>query len=283
MTKLAHLFLPRAVSIFLILIAALTCASAQTKYVIANDDVPFPFLTGVSFFSVGASGALTLKQQVLTGGHGGAAGYFGANRIAVLNASDQHCVYAPETYNGDIAGIDVDTLLLTSNTAGSSTDAGTSNGIGLALSTDYLYASFTDSNTIGTFKIESGCSLMFVNDTAVTGSQGGFINAMAVHGNMMVVTYTDGSIESFWHRSCPPCGPMMSHDERAARPRVASWIEIADTPLWLSFDMYDKRSTYWASMCCKVCVARLTYSAIRRCSRPDRPRTRTRCGARSRR
>jgi 6-phosphogluconolactonase (cycloisomerase 2 family) len=60
-----------------------------------------------------------------------------------------------------------------------------------------LYASFTDSNTIGTFQVRPGCKLTFIGDTAVGGLQGGVIDGMATHGDIMVVTYGDGSIESF--------------------------------------------------------------------------------------
>ena len=65
------------------------------------------------------------------------------------------------------------------------------------MNTQYLYASFTDSNTIGTFQVQPGCSITFVGDITVGGLQGGVIDGMAVHGNMLVGTYDDGSIESF--------------------------------------------------------------------------------------
>jgi 6-phosphogluconolactonase (cycloisomerase 2 family) len=80
---------------------------------------------------------------------------------------------------------------------GSPTDSGASNGIGLAMNSQYLYASFTGSNTIGTFQVQTGCSLAFVNDVSVGGLAAGFINGMAIRGNMLIATYTDGSIESF--------------------------------------------------------------------------------------
>jgi 6-phosphogluconolactonase (cycloisomerase 2 family) len=80
---------------------------------------------------------------------------------------------------------------------GSTTDKGFQNGIGLLAAGGYLYASFTNSNTIGTFKIQTGCNLMFINDTTVRGLNGGVINAMAANGTVLVVSITDGSIESF--------------------------------------------------------------------------------------
>ena len=172
-------------------------AMGATPYVVANDDVIFPFLSGVSFYQVGSNGQLTLQQRVFTGGFGIGGGFFGANRIAVLNSGGQACVYASDAQSGDIVGIAVSSLSVGGTAQGSKTDAGTSNGIGLAMNSQYLYASFTDSNTIGTFRVQSGCGLSFVKDTAVVGAGGGIINGMATHGNILIATYSDGSIESF--------------------------------------------------------------------------------------
>lgn len=175
----------------------ITCfAQAGTRFVVTNDDQVFP-ATGVTFYAVSASGVLTLHQHVVTGGFGIGGGYFGANRISVLNSAKNECVYASQAATGDIVGINVHTLIAESGVKGSGTDAGTSNGIGLAMNDEYLYASFTDSNTIGTFKVHGNCSLTFVSDTRVGGLQRGIINGMAIHGNMLIATYTDGSIESF--------------------------------------------------------------------------------------
>lgn len=172
-------------------------ARGATQYVVANDNVAYPYQTGVSFYKVAPNGVLTLQQQVITGGYGISGGFFGANRISVLNSGNQVCIYASEALSGNIVGIVVSTLTVGGMAAGSPTDAGTSNGIGLAMNAQYLYASFTDSNTIGTFQLEPGCGLEFLNDTSVAGLRRGVINGMAVRGNMLIATYTDGSIESF--------------------------------------------------------------------------------------
>ncbi len=170
---------------------------AQTQYVLTNDDLAFPFLTGVSFFTIGANGLPVFQQQVQTGTFGIGGGYFGMNRLAVLDSKAQKCVYASEALNAFIVGVAVDTLTVGGITSGSSTDAGTTNGIGMVMNGRYLYASFSDSNTIGTFAVESGCSLTFIGDTSVSGVHGGVINGMAIHGAMLITSYTDGSIESF--------------------------------------------------------------------------------------
>lgn len=183
--------LSRATALLAGVLAASVAAMSATSYVITNDD------PGVSFYTVGPGGALTLQEQVQIGGFGNVAGFFGANRIGVLDSGGEQCVYASASSVGSISGIAVSTFTVGDSATGSPTDGGTSNGIGLAMNSQYLYASFTDSNTIGTFSVLSGCGLAFVNDVSVSGLAGGAINGMAIHGNMLVATYTDGSIQSF--------------------------------------------------------------------------------------
>jgi 6-phosphogluconolactonase (cycloisomerase 2 family) len=166
-------------------------ATGAAQYVFTNDD------PGVSVYSVAPGGRLTLNQRLQIGGFGNVAGFFGTNRIAVLDNATQQCVYGSAASTGEIVGIGVGSLSVSGSFTGSETDAGTSNGIGLAINSQYLYASFTDSNTIATFQVEPGCTLAFVNDVAVSGLARGVINGMALHGNMLIATYTDGSIESF--------------------------------------------------------------------------------------
>jgi 6-phosphogluconolactonase (cycloisomerase 2 family) len=170
---------------------------AQTRYIVTNDDVGFPLPDGVSFFAENAQGLLTFQQQVNTGGYGIGGGYFGESRLAVANDGQENCIYASQAASGNIVGVIVNTQAVGGVAFGSSTDTGLSNGIGLLAAGGYLYASFTDPNTIGTFKIQTGCNLMFINDTTVIGLNGGGINAMAANGTILVASFTDGSIESF--------------------------------------------------------------------------------------
>jgi len=184
---------------FLLFCGSIWAAAANTpQYLITNDDNASQFFpNSVTFFTIGTNGSLTLTQQVVTQGYGIAGGYFPANRIKAFNVGSNQCVFASDAATADIASINVNTLALVGNFQGSQGDTGTSNGIGLALNAQYLYASFTDSSTIGTFAIQPGCALSFVADVTVSGLQGGIIDGMAVNGNTMVVTYGDGSIESF--------------------------------------------------------------------------------------
>jgi hypothetical protein len=179
-------------------LASGTAAGAgKPHYLVTNDDVPPVLSSSVTFYTVAADGTLTLKTKVLTARGGIAGGYFAADRINVLNSGNAECVYMSQALSGEIEGIAVKTLKLGGHANGSTQDTGGSNGVGLAMNSQYLYASFTDSNTIGTFQVQPGCKITFVGDITVGGLQGGVIDGMAVHGNMLIGTYADGSIESF--------------------------------------------------------------------------------------
>jgi 6-phosphogluconolactonase (cycloisomerase 2 family) len=184
--------------------AVLVCLSVATgfaagasgpHYVVTNDDALY--LNGVTFYTVGANGLLTLQQQVQTGLSGIAGGYFSANRVVVLDNESEECIYASNALTGEIVGINVSTLAVSGSAFGSTTDTGITNGVGLAVNAQYVYAGFSDFSTIGTFQVQPGCSLTFVNDISVSGLQGGVVSAIAIHGNILIVTYNDGSIESF--------------------------------------------------------------------------------------
>jgi 6-phosphogluconolactonase (cycloisomerase 2 family) len=178
------------------------CGSAvgagKPHYVITNDDVFGEGLTSsVTVYTVGANGVLTVKEKLPIGFGGIAGGYFGSNRVVVLDGGNSECFFASLASTGQMVGISVKTLEITDQVLGSKDDTGAFNGIGLAINSQYLYGSFTDHNTIGTFQVLPGCKLKFVSDITIAGLQGGIVDGMVIHGDMMVVTYGDGSIESF--------------------------------------------------------------------------------------
>ena len=180
------------------LICGTAFAGSTPRYLITNDDVSGNFTpNSLTFYTIQANGSLTLTQQVQIGVTGLPGGLFPAKRLVALNVSGNQCVFASVAATGLISGVDVTTLTYEGDAQGSSQDTGLSNGIGLALNNHYLYASFTDSSDIGTFQIGGNCSLSFLGDLNVSGLQGGIVDGMAVHGNLLVVTYGDGSIESF--------------------------------------------------------------------------------------
>lgn len=177
--------------------AALGADASSSSFAVTNDDVAAPSTSTATFYTVNADGTLSAKSSVATGGSGIAGGFFAASRAIVMSNGSGACVYVSNAGSGDIAGIDAVTRTVTGNFFGSATDSGTSNGIGLAANTQYLYATYTASTTIGTFQVQAGCTLSFVGDVFAAGLNGGVVDGMAIHGDLMVVTYGDGSIESF--------------------------------------------------------------------------------------
>lgn len=174
-------------------------AAGSGSLLITNNDVAFPFPNTVTLYALDATGAPTGKTLVPTGGSGIGGGFFAAARLAVVPSASNVCVFASEAASdsSDIAAIDAKTHTVLGRYPGSPTDSGLANGIGLASNSRYVYANFTSTSTIGTFQIQSGCALTFLGDLLTVGLNGGLVSGMAVRGNFMVVTYGDGSIESF--------------------------------------------------------------------------------------
>jgi len=177
--------------------AALGADQSNIQYVITNNDVVPPLPSKAAFFKVGSGGTLSQSAVVSTDGYGIGGGFFAAQRVVVLQDGNSARAFASNAGSGTIAGIDIHTLKPTGVFSGSGADTGISNGIGLAVNSSYLYGSFTDSSNIGTFSVGAGCTLGFVGDVTVEGLQQGVINGMKLHGDLLVVTYDDGSIESF--------------------------------------------------------------------------------------
>lgn len=170
---------------------------ATPSYLITNDDLPPKIPFGATFFTFASDGTPQNPTKVNLGGVGAGGGYFAANRVSVLQSSTDACAYLSLASSGEVGAVDISALQDIGNFAAASTDSGIDNGIGLANNGTYLFASFSTSNTLGTFAILPGCGLNFLGDISPIGKHAGNIKGMAVHGNLLVVTYGDGSIESF--------------------------------------------------------------------------------------
>ncbi len=183
--------------------ASLLAAADKTNpsnpiYVIANADGTLH--SYATFFAAGGTQGnptLTFVQNVNTQGLGIAGGFFGTQRVAMQPSASAQCVYISDASTNDIAAVNIQTQTLAGNFTGSSTDNGNTNGIGMVVNQNYLYAGYTGSNTIATFSVGAGCSLTFLGDVAVTPLNNGWVAGMALNGNILVVTYIDGSIQSF--------------------------------------------------------------------------------------
>src|SRR5208282_3607609 len=191
-------------------------------YVMTNDDGLLH--SYVSFYLAGGSqGAptLTFQNSVNTGGIGIGGGFFGSPRVTLLPDPSAQCVYASDAGSGDIAAINIQMQQLVGNFSASANDSGTSNGIGLVMNKDYLYAGYTLSNTIATFAVGAGCQLSLLGDISVTPLNGGWVAGMALSGNILVVTYIDGSIQSF---NTANGIPMSNNDEQNAAGFAAAFF-----------------------------------------------------------
>jgi len=176
-------------------------AAPLPHYLITNNDTSFSTsLSGNSatFFTIMHNGLLKEAAVVNTGGTGiDGIGSTATRRVSVLHSSSQDCVFISDAGTNDVAGISISTLTATGTFPASSTD-NASSGLGVANNGNFLYANFTGSQTIATYQISTGCTLTFIGDTAAVGAQTfGTIIDMAVHGNVLVASFTDGSIESF--------------------------------------------------------------------------------------
>ena len=162
-------------------------------------------------------------------------GYFAAPRILATNVGGTDCVFASAAYFGEITGVAIDTQQVVGNFAGSATDSGFANGIGLAMNQSYLYAGYSTSGTIGTFSVAPDCSLSFIGDVTATGVNGGTPDGMALHGNLLVVTYEDGSMES-----CKSPRTVITSFSETIRLRLPSRC-----PIFRREVLHPRSSTIW--------------------------------------
>ena len=165
-------------------------------YLVANQDLGAPDPSYASFY-VAQGNQLIFNNALGTGGEGIQGGFFGTARINSVPSVSAPCIYLSNSGSNTIAAISLSNQELVNNFAGSDNDNGSDNGIGLTVNANYLYASFTTSNTIATFALNSGCGLTFLGDVPAIGLQGGAVAGMAVNGSLLVVAYGDGSIQSF--------------------------------------------------------------------------------------
>jgi hypothetical protein len=178
--------------------AALPAAhSAPIGYLVTNDDYGPGISDTSTFFTIDSNGTLSDPTVLNVGGVGSGGGYFAANRISVLNNPGSPCVFLSQGSANTIVGVQALTQTVVGAFPASDTDNGADNGIGMVMNGSYLYASFSTSATIAAFAVQPGCQLQFLSDISPGGLNGGAAKGMALYGNLLVVTYGDGSIESF--------------------------------------------------------------------------------------
>jgi hypothetical protein len=191
--------IPAAMTLFifsgLMLPAAAQAADKKPHYLITNNDDAQA--NSATFFQVLSSGSLKQIAIINTGGTGvNGVGEVATKRLSILDSSTQKCAFISDAGSVDVAGISIDTLAATGTFKASSTDSAPY-GSTVVNNGKYLYASFTGSNTIGTYQIASGCTLVFLGDVPAAGFNGAQMIDMQVHDNILVTSFGDGSIASF--------------------------------------------------------------------------------------
>lgn len=195
-----------ALAIAVLLITNIAPAQSAAHYVVTDDDEGG--VNTATVFRAGAGPDLTVEKSFLTGGIGVNNGDSATRRVLFVNEGKTPCAYFTDAGSNDIAAFLVEPqtrnlLKKIGNFTGSKNDVA-GYAIGLAANHKYLYASFFGSATLATFEIDAGCKLTFVKDIRAKGLNGGSIDGMAVHDNIMVVAYADGSIQSFNLAAGPP-------------------------------------------------------------------------------
>lgn len=197
-------------SVLLLLGSTVLCGAADPKpqprtpappvYVIVNQDQGFPYPNQVAIYLAGGTDmapTLTPQSQVYTGGFGSYGGYFGLPRVASAPDVNTNCVYVSNSGDNTISPMLLNSQTFVGPYSGSPSDNGVPNGIGMAVNANYLYAGYSTSQTIGVFSTSPGCALTFLQDVPAAGKNSGGPTGIAVNNNILVVTYGDGSIQSF--------------------------------------------------------------------------------------
>jgi hypothetical protein len=187
---------------------------AGDKYVIVNDGNLgyYPFTNNASFYSVGSSGALTLVTTIAAGGLNEGGGAFAVSQLSVLRSKTNNCTYIGNTEGlyddgspGNVAAIDMSNLTLAGTFSGLPTDYGELLNVGLAEapSGTFLFASYSSSSTIATYRQLPNCKLKRLSEIITAGAKrGNFPNQacgmkVTPNGNFLIVAYGDGSIGSY--------------------------------------------------------------------------------------
>ncbi|MBA3915932.1 MAG: hypothetical protein H0X25_19180 [Acidobacteriales bacterium] len=173
----------------ILVLATWLTASAQTSpYLVTNDGNRDG--NTATFYSLGANGVPTQVAVVPTGGLGIRHTFYASPGVAVMGDGGD-CIYVANAASFDISSIVASSLKLAGTfKVPPHRDYGE---VSLAISGRALYAGFSQSYTMATFAMGAGCSLQYLGDVVVHGQPVG----MKVRGDLLVMAYGDGDIESF--------------------------------------------------------------------------------------
>jgi 6-phosphogluconolactonase (cycloisomerase 2 family) len=167
---------------------------AASDQLITNDNVAESGGNSASFYRIGPNGRLTITATVKTGGTGTSSFKFVGD---VLHAQMKDCVYAGDAEGptgvapGDVAAIKQTTHKLAGTFRASQSDEGS---VGLAETPNgrYLFAAYTSSSNIASYRQVAGCKLKFLGEVNTVG---GDVNTriagmrVAPNGKYLITTY----------------------------------------------------------------------------------------------
>jgi len=175
-------------------------AQAGKHFVFTNDQ--FSSDNSTTIFEASGTPAnpnLGIVTVIDTGGLGATFSAPAQVQAVVVQGDGNECLFLVDGGSSDVDAMDL--------LAGHRSNVGTFKGgsgddggfFGMAETTTRhrVYAAFTGSDTIASFEIQNGCGLVYLGSVSAQGLNGGAPLGLASHGNIMVVTYGDGSIESF--------------------------------------------------------------------------------------
>lgn len=194
--KLRFSFYMMSAIAVIILCALSSQAAPAPHYLITNNDSSQG--NSATFYTIVNTGALKESTVLSTGGTGiDGIGAVATKRVSVLQSPAQNCVFISDAGTNDVAAISIATLTTTGTFPAAATDSATATGLGVVNNGKYVYASFSSSKTLAAYQIVSGCKLTFLGSVSASGVNGGQIDDMWAHGNILVASFFDGSIESF--------------------------------------------------------------------------------------
>jgi len=175
-------------------------AQTPTHFVFTNDQ--FASLNTTTFFSASgtaANPALDLITILDTGGQGATFSAPAQVQVVVAEGDRNACLFLVDGGSSDVDAMDIRAGHQgnVGTFKGGSGDDGGSFGMSETTTGRRIYAAFTGSDTIASFSIRNGCGLVYLGSVSAQGLNGGAPLGLASHGNIMVVAYGDGSIESF--------------------------------------------------------------------------------------
>jgi hypothetical protein len=171
--------------------------ASKTKHYLYTNDRKGANTTSV--FRVRSTATPPLPLALGTGGNGSGGVFFGAAKMVIAaDVGTEGCFYVANADSNNITAFTVTGNKYVRTFSGSANETYIG---GMASNGAYLYAAFSgindDNRTIGTFQMSAGCGLTFIGEKFVNGLASQPVNGMAAHGDLLVVAYQDGSIQSF--------------------------------------------------------------------------------------